>query len=113
GSRLPASSTFLAALVTVSWGGLAMIAAIPISWFFTVSLPGLVNHSSLPWLIRLVHLFVFAGVGTAMIGVFIRVMKALEPERRGTPIWWLLVVAAIGTELFYAFGLFQLHSLAS
>src|SRR5437868_4861091 len=39
GSRLRASTTFLAALVTTSWGGLAMIAAIPISWFFTVALP--------------------------------------------------------------------------
>ena len=34
GSRLRPSTTFLAALVTTSWGGLAMIAAIPIAWFF-------------------------------------------------------------------------------
>src|SRR5438105_7256769 len=39
GSRLRASTTFLAALVTTGWGGLAMIAAVPISWFFTVALP--------------------------------------------------------------------------
>jgi len=112
GSRLPASSTFLAALVTVSWGGLAMIASIPVSWFFSVSLPGLVSSSSLPWLIRIVHLTVFAGVGIAMIDVFGRVMSALEPERGAKPLWWLFVVAAIGTELFYAFGLFQFASLA-
>ena len=39
GSRLSASSTLLAALVTVSWGGLAMIASIPINWFFTATVP--------------------------------------------------------------------------
>jgi len=31
GSQLRASTTFLAALVTTSWGGLAMIASIPIA----------------------------------------------------------------------------------
>ena len=31
GSRLRASTTFLAALVTTSWGGLAMIASIPLN----------------------------------------------------------------------------------
>src|SRR5712692_1817239 len=40
GSRLRASTTFLAALVTTSWGGLAMIASIPITWFFTVAITG-------------------------------------------------------------------------
>jgi len=35
GSRLAASSTLLAALVTVSWGGLAMIASIPIQLVFS------------------------------------------------------------------------------
>src|SRR6185436_11717960 len=39
GSRLSASSTLLAALVTTSWGGLAMIASIPINWFFTAAVP--------------------------------------------------------------------------
>ncbi len=42
GSRLQPSTTLLAALVTTSWGGLAMIASIPINWFFTVSLHDLV-----------------------------------------------------------------------
>src|SRR5262245_8738781 len=41
GSRLNASTTFLAALVTTSWGGLAMIASIPINWFFTVAIADL------------------------------------------------------------------------
>jgi hypothetical protein len=41
-----------------------------------------------------------------MIDVFGRVMEAVEPRRNRKPIWWLAVVGAIGTELFYAFGLF-------
>jgi hypothetical protein len=100
GSRLRASSTLLAALVTTSWGGLAMIASIPINWFFTVAIPS-------PGFILLVNLTVFTGVGVAMIDVFRRVMQRLEPNRGATPIWWLVIVATIGSELFYFFGLFK------
>ncbi|MBV9122083.1 MAG: hypothetical protein JO112_01825 [Planctomycetes bacterium] len=100
GSRLRASTTFLAALVTTSWGGLAMIASIPINWFFTVAIP-------VPWVILLVNLAVFTGVGVAMTDVFSRVMASLEPARGRSPAWWLLLVGALGGELFYAFGLFQ------
>ena len=100
GSRLPASSTLLAALVTVSWGGLAMIASIPINWFFTATIP----HGGV---VLLVNLIVFTGVGVAMIDVFRRVMDRLEPRREGAPVWWLVLVGAIGAELFYFFGLFQ------
>src|SRR5580704_6792032 len=39
GSKLTMSTTVLAALVTVSWGGLAMLASIPINWFFTTAIP--------------------------------------------------------------------------
>lgn len=100
GSRLPASSTLLAALVTVSWGGLAMIASIPINWFFTAT----VQH---PGVVLVVNLIVFAGVGVSMIDVFRRVMQRLEPERLAAPVWWLMLVGTIGAELFYFFGLFQ------
>src|SRR5581483_10928201 len=68
GSRLRASTTFLAALVTTSWGGLAMLAAIPIAWFFTAALP-------YPLLILVVHLLVFTAVGVAMVDVFCRVVE--------------------------------------
>jgi hypothetical protein len=100
GSRLPASSTLLAALVTVSWGGLAMIASIPINWFFTATVP----QASV---VLLVNLIVFTGVGVSMIDVFRRVMQRLEPERLAAPVWWLMLVGTIGAELFYFFGLFQ------
>src|SRR5438876_12138833 len=72
GSRLRASTTFLAALVTTSWGGLAMLASISISLFFSVAIP-------VPWFVLLVHLTVFAGVGVAMIDTFSRIMARLEP----------------------------------
>jgi hypothetical protein len=100
GSRLPASSTLLAALVTVSWGGLAMIASIPINWFFTATVP----HAGF---VLFVNLVVFAGVGVSMTDVFRRVMQRLEPDRPIAPVWWLMLVGAIGIELFYFFGLFQ------
>ena len=100
GARLSAGSTLLAALVTTSWGGLAMIASIPINWFFTAAVP---HHGFVP----LVNLTVFTGVGVAMIDVFGRVMTRLEPDRASAPTWWLVLVAAIGGELFYFFGLFN------
>ena len=100
GSKLSAGTTLLAALVTVSWGGLAMIASVPINWFFTATVP----H---PGFVLLVNLVVFAGVGVAMVDVFRRIMRQLEPDRAGTPIWWLLLVSAVGAELFYFFGLFH------
>ena len=100
GSRLSASSTLLAALVTTSWGGLAMLASIPINWFFTVAIPS-------PGFVLLVNLIVFAGVGVSMVDVFGRVMQQLEPQRGVIPIWWLVLVGILGAELFYFFGLFQ------
>lgn len=100
GSRLPASSTLLAALVTVSWGGLAMVASIPINWFFTATVP----H---PMFVLAVNLIVFTGVGVSMVDVFRRVMQRLEPQRQFAPVWWLVLVGVIGCELFYCFGLFQ------
>src|SRR5207248_9112443 len=105
GSRLRPSTTFLAALVTTSWGGLAMIASIPVAWFFTVAVP-------VPAMVLVVHLAVFSAVGVAMIDVFCRVMERLEPSRGRAPAWWLLLVGAIGGELFYAFGLFRFAGLA-
>lgn len=100
GSRLRASTTFLAALVTTSWGGLALLAAIPVAWFFTVALP----HAAV---LLVVHLAVFGSVGVAMADVFSRVMQRLEPQRGRLPAWWLLLVGVIGGELFHALGLFD------
>jgi hypothetical protein len=104
GSRLKPSTTLLAALVTTSWGGLAMMAGIPIAWFFTLAIP----H---PAVILAVHLAVFTVVGIAMMDVFSRTMAKLEPRRGRLPAWWLLLVGVLGAELFYALGLFNLSFL--
>src|SRR5262245_58298641 len=66
GSRLRASTTLLAALVTTSWGGLAMIASIPINWFFTVAFAECSDNVR-SILLLLVNLVVFTGVGIAMM----------------------------------------------
>ena len=100
GSRLRPSTTLLAALVTTSWGGLALLASVPVNLFFTAALP-------VPALVLLVNLVLFGGVGVAMVAVFCRVIEALEPHRGRAPAWWLALVGAIGAELFYAFGLFH------
>jgi len=101
GSRLDFTTTLLAASLTVSFGALAMLASVPISWFFTLALP----YASVR---LLVNLTVFAGVAVAMTDTFLRVMKALEPER-GTSFAsaWLCLLGIIGGELFWLLGLFN------
>lgn len=107
GSRLSASTTLLAVLVSVSWGGLAMIASVPINWFFNVSMPLILPGQFVPYALALVNLAVFTGVGVSMIDVFGRVMERLEPQRGRAPLWCLGLVAVIGAELFCALGLFN------
>jgi len=104
GSQLSFSSTVLAALVTVSWGGLAMVASIPINWFLLTAIP----H---PGFALVMNLTVFAGVGVSMTDVFRRVMRRLDPTRELFPVWWLVLVAAIGNELFFHLGLFRFPTL--
>ena len=100
GSKLTLGTTFLAAIVTTSWGGLALVASIPINWFFTVAIP-------VPWFVRLENIVVFTGVGVAMVDVFGRILEWLEPRRGRLPAWSLLLVGAIGLEFFHAFRLFE------
>jgi hypothetical protein len=110
GSRLRASTTLLAALVTTSWGGLALVASVPINWFFSVAIPtqtrDFLSATTAAHIVLFVNLLVFAGVGVSMADVFRRVMEALEPQRGRSPLWVLALVATIGSQLFYLFGLF-------
>ncbi len=110
GSRLRPSTTLLAALVTTSWGGLAMIASVPINWFFRTAVPDLPTVSPY-WaaqIVRGVNLLIFTGVGVAMADVFGRVMERLEPSHGRRPMWYLALVGIIGAQLFYLFGLFEI-----
>ncbi|HEX3870342.1 MAG TPA: hypothetical protein VHV77_07900 [Pirellulales bacterium] len=108
GSRLRPSTTLLAALVTTSWGGLALLASVPINWFFTAAVPDLPALSA-EWSRRIivgVNLLVFTGVGISMADVFGRVMARLEPNSGAKPTWVLALVAMIGSQFFYLFHLF-------
>jgi hypothetical protein len=101
GSKLDSSTTLLAALATVSFGALAMLASVPINWFFTLATP----WPAMRWA---VNLTIFTGVGVCMMDVFLRVMKALEPDRRRTfAVLWLGLVCVIGTELMALVHLFD------
>jgi hypothetical protein len=110
GSRLRATTTLLAALVTTSWGGLALVASIPINWFFSVAVPtlpiSLFGSAVAGVIIFAVNVAVFIGVGVSMADVFGRVMAALEPENGRTPTWFLILVGAIGAQLAILFNLF-------
>lgn len=111
GSRLKPSTTLLAALVTTSWGGLALLASVPIHWLFRVAVPELPFLAGRATVVNLlltgVNLLVFTGVGVAMIDVFHRVLLRLEPKRDSVPSWFLLLVWLIGGQLFLIFGLFH------
>lgn len=107
GSKLRASTTLLAALVTTSWGGLALIASIPITWFFTVALGALPFSLPVGACVLLVNAVVFLGVGVSMMDVFRRVIERLEPARGAAPAVWLLLVGVIGAELSFFFKLFE------
>ena len=110
GSRLKPSTTLLAALVTTSWGGLALLASVPISWFFSTALPdipGLDAHGA-RLLVLGINLIVFAGVGFSMMDVFGRIMERIDPAAGRRPIFFLVLVGMIGSQLFYLFHLFAL-----
>lgn len=101
GSKLDASTTALAALITCSFGALAMLAGAPVSWFFTIAMP----YTAIRFLVNFI---IFAGVGIAMIDVFMRVMAELAPkESRYTAFFWLGLVSALGTELMILLDLFD------
>jgi hypothetical protein len=100
GSRLAGRVVALGALVTVSFGGLAMLASVPVLWFVELCLP----HG---WARLLVALVSFAGVGLSMADVFLRVMGTLEGPRF-RHLAWLLLLGLVGAELFWVVGLFDL-----
>jgi hypothetical protein len=79
---------------------MAMLASVPISWFFNVTFDDALIH-------RVAHAVIFSGVAVCMADVFLRVMRALEPTRsRLFPFIWLVLVAVIGGELAIALSLF-------
>jgi hypothetical protein len=100
GSKLRLSTTFLAALVTTSFGGLAMLASIPVNWIWSVGVP------LAPWILA-VNLVIFTGVGLSMADTFLRVMHAVDPDSRRFPLVWLAILGCVGGEYFFLLGLFR------
>ena len=100
GSKLPARTVTLATLITVSFGGLAMLASIPVLWFFEFVSPTAGMRLA-------IVLTSFVGVGLSMSDVFLRLMGALEKVRL-LHLLWLGLLSVVGAEMFYVFGFFQL-----
>lgn len=101
GSKLDASTTTLVALTTVSFGALAMLASVPVNWFFSLALPYKFTRI-------LVNLLIFGGVGVCMSDVFLRTIRAAEPGRSVTIAFgWLVLLCAIGMQLHLLLGIFD------
>lgn len=100
GSTLPLRAVALATLQAVSFGGFAMLASVPVLWFFELCLP-------YPAVRLFINLLIFGGVGLSMVEVFLRVMRALE-GRRFFHLLWMGLLALVGAEMFTLFGLFSL-----
>lgn len=101
GSRLDFTTTALAATVTVSFGAAAMLASVPITWFFGLAMP----FEIVRWVTNLV---VFTGVSICMADVFLRVMGALDPgSSRTYALVWLALLSLVGMELFWLLGVFN------
>lgn len=101
GSKIDFSTTLLAATITVTFGSLALLASVPITWFFSLAK----SHIEMLWFINFI---IFSGVGFCMHDVFQRIMRALTPtEGRFYPFVWLSLLTFIGFEFFWLFGLFN------
>ncbi len=102
GGKMDLSTSVLVALITSSFGAMAMLAAAPVNWFFAVAVDvGAVRY--------LVNFTIFGGVGIAMADVFIRTMRATEPDGGiSFPLSWLAMLAILGLELHVIFDLFNL-----
>lgn len=101
GAQTSLRASVLIASVTVCFGAWAMLASVPINWFFTLALP----YRGMRWLINVI---VFAGVGFCMTDVFLRSLSVLEPDRPHTfGYFWVALLAVIGTELFVLFDVFN------
>lgn len=98
GSRLDLRGVALTTLVMVSFGGVAMLASVPVLWFFELCAQG-------SGTIVLVHLVTFAGVGLSMMDVWLRSMRRVEGFR-WLHLAFLGLFGIIGLEMFTVFGLF-------
>jgi hypothetical protein len=100
GLKLDFSTTLLAALLTIHYGALAMLASIPIHLFFAVALPyAAVTYG--------VNMIIFAGVGLCGADVLVRVIGEVDPESVDFAKLWLVLLGVLGAELFSIAGIFS------
>lgn len=102
GSKLTPRATALASLVTVSFGGLAMLASVPVLWFFELTTLGSPHARAFALIAATL------GVGLCMTDVFLRVMRAVGGSRFFNVLWFGLF-GALSLEMFILFGLHQIR----
>ncbi len=100
GHRLEASTTVLAATLTVHYGSLAMLASIPIHLLFAA----VFADASVTFLINLV---IFTGVGLCASDVLLRSIDVIDPGARRFAARWLVLLGVLGAELFSLAGIFR------
>lgn len=100
GMRLRPSTMLLIAVVTVHYGGLAMLASIPVQLLFAVALP-------YPAVSLGINLVIFAGVGLSTGDVLRRVVNQVAPDSIRFAEYWLVLLGVLGPELFLLFNLFE------
>jgi hypothetical protein len=100
GHKLEASTTVLAATLTVHYGSLAMLASIPIHLLFAA----VFASSTVTFGINLV---IFTGVGLCASDVLLRSIDVVDPTARSFAIRWLVLLGVLGAELFSLAGIFR------
>jgi len=100
GHKLEASTTVLAATLTVHYGSLAMLASIPIHLLFAA----VFANATVTFLINLV---IFTGVGLCAADVLLRSIDVVDPTARPFAVRWLVLLGVIGAELFSLAGIFR------
>ena len=100
GHRLEASTTVLAATLTVHYASLAMLASIPIHLLFAAVFAS-------PSVTFLINLVIFTGVGLCAADVLLRAIDVVDPTARRFAARWLVLLGVLGAELFSLAGIFR------
>lgn len=99
GRTIQFRTAVLTAAIAFSFGSSALLASVPVNWFFTAFVPSELTHLA-------INTVVFAGIGYCMWDVFVRVTDALYEQPPGLySRLWLVLTATIGFQLFFQFGL--------
>ncbi len=107
GSQLDARAVLLVASAGVAFASTALLASVPIAWFFHLALDE-------PGISMAINLVVFTGVGACMADVIRRMLRAIEPGRKHSfALVWLGLLGLVATELFVLADLLTLPEVLS